>query len=144
MKILGCFLILISSVSCAYFYEKSLKNKLYKYAEIIDFIKYAKNQIEYFSTPIDKIFASFEAKYISDIISSKAAPKLFGKDDEQLNTYFASLGKGYKKEQIDLSNYYISYFQDVYTKASYELPSKIKIFRAMSLFFGATTIIFLV
>lgn len=144
MKIFGCILILISSVTCAYFYEKSLKIKMLKYAEIIDFIKYTKSQIEYFSTPIDKIFTSFDAKHITEILSSKKAPRSFGKDARVINEYFNSIGKGYKKEQIDLSNYHINYFQDEFTKLSYELPSKIKVFRAMSLFIGATTIIFLV
>ncbi len=144
MKIFGCLLVLISSVSCAYFYEKSLKIKMMKYMEIIDFIKFAKNQIEYFCTPIDKIFTSFEAKYINEILKNRHAPKSFGKDTRQLNEYFSILGKGYKKEQIDISSYYENYFQDAYSKIAYELPSKIKIFRAMSLFFGATAIIFLV
>lgn len=144
MKIFGCLFIIISSICCAYFYEKSSKNKLLNYAEAIDFIKYAKNQIEYFFTPIDKIFTSFQAKYIAESLSNRCAQKSFGKDAAHLNNYFSALGKGYKKEQIDLSNYYITYFQDAYTKACYEMPTKIKIFRAMSLFFGATTIIFLV
>lgn len=144
MKILGCILILVSTVSCAYLYENSLKSKLLKYVEIIDFMKYAKNQIEYFSTEIDKIFDSFDAKHINEILKNKKAPASFGKDGEKLNEYFYALGRGYKKEQIDLSSYYISYFEDSYNKIAYELPSKIKVFRAMSLFFGATTIIFLV
>lgn len=144
MKIFGCLLILISSVICAYFYEKSLKSKLLKYTEITEFIKYTMNQIEYFSTPIDKIFTSFEAKYISEIITNRCATRSLGNDYLKLNEYFNMLGKGYKKEQLDLSRYYLSYFSDACAKISYELPNKIKIFRSMSLFFGATTIIFLV
>ena len=144
MKIFGCILILISSVSCTYFYENGQKTKLLRYAEIIEFMKFAKYQIEYFSTKIDKIFTEFDAKYIGEILSSKRVPKSFGKDSTALNEYFSSLGKGYKKEQLDLSSYYINYFQDAYTKISHELPNKIKIFRAMSLFIGATTIIILV
>lgn len=144
MKIFGCLLILISCVSCAYFYEKSLKNKILILGEIIDFIKYVKNQIEYFSTPIDKIFTDFECKYINETIKSRRAENIFGKDKERINEYFSMLGKSYKKEQLDLSSYYLSYFSDRYTKISYELPNKIKVFRAMALFVGATTIIFLV
>ena len=88
MKIFGCLLILISSVSCAYFYEKSLKNKILILGEIIDFIKYAKNQIEYFSTPIDKIFTDFECKYINETIKSRRAENIFGKDKERIPSIF--------------------------------------------------------
>ena len=144
MKVFGCFLVLISSVCCAYFYEKSLKASLLKYAEIIEFIKYTKSQIEYFSTPIDKIFTSFESKYINEAIKSKSASRNLIKDYARLNEFFSTIGKGYKKEESDLCDYYISYFQDEYSKIANELPIKIKVSRAMSLFIGATLIIFLV
>ena len=144
MKIFGCFLVLISSVFCAYFYEKSLKTSLLKYSEIIEFIKYTKSQIEYFSTPIDKIFTSFESKHINEVIKNKSAPRFFIKDYAKLNEFLSSIGKGFKKEEINQCEYNISYFQDEYSKIAYESPNKIKVFRAMSLFVGVTIIIFLV
>lgn len=144
MKIFGCILILISSICCAFFYEKSLNNKIKIYEEIIDFIKYAKNQIEYFSTPVDKIFTSYESKQITDLLKNKSVTPSFSDESEKINEFFSLLGKGYKKEELQLCDYYISYFEDIYTKKLYEQPTKVKIFRAMSLFFGATTIIFLV
>ena len=65
MKIFGCLLILISSVSCAYFYEKSLKNKILILGEIIEFIKKYKIQLDIYKEAIEKLTGyRVEKKYI--------------------------------------------------------------------------------
>ncbi len=147
MKIIGCGLVLIASIVCAYYYERSIKGKMSKYNEIICFIGYIKNQIEYFSYPLDEIFEKFSShtELTSALINGNFHSTRLGKEDEgKLNELFSQLGKSYKNEQITLCEYYIDYFTTSLRKCEGDAPNKIKVFRSMSLFVGICTIILLV
>lgn len=147
MKIIGCGLILIASLVCAFYYEKRIKEKIARYSELISFISYIKNQIEYFSYPINEIFERYQpcSPFISSIIENNVDTKyLTSEEKAQINEFVASLGKGYKKEQIALCEYTISFFNVSLEKTKYEAPNKIKVFRSMSLFVGICSIILLV
>lgn len=147
MKIIGCGLILIASLVCAFYYEKRIKDKLSRYNELISFISYIKNQIEYFSYPINEIFTKYQdsSPFINSIIDNNLDTKyLTSEEATQINDFIASLGKGYKKEQIALCEYNISFFNVSLEKTKYEAPKKIKVFRSMSLFVGICSIILLV
>lgn len=147
MKLLGCGLILIASVVCAFYYEKHIKIKISYYSELISFINYIKNQIEYFSYPIDEIFAKYDisSDFLSSIVNGNVdSLRLSNEEKTQINEFMSSLGKGYKKEQIKLCEYNIAFFNTSLDKIKYEAPNKIKVFRSMSLFIGICTIILLV
>ncbi len=148
MKIIGCALILISSILCAYFYENGLKAKISKLEELIAFITYIKNKIEYFSVPINKIYEQYENKsdFINNLITNQSLEGVsFDKGtNNAINEFFCSLGNGYKKEQIALCEYNIGLFNEKVQALKTEYPSKTKVFRSMSLFTGISTIILLI
>jgi hypothetical protein len=147
LKIIGCGLILIASIVCAFYYEKRIKEKISRYNELISFINYIKNQIEYFSYPINEIFAKYQdtSLFINSIINNNLDTKyLTNEEKAQIIDFITSLGKGYKKEQIALCEYNIGFFNVSLDKTKYEAPKKIKVFRSMSLFVGICSIILLV
>ena len=56
MKIIGSFLIIISSIIASYIYEKQQKEKIESLKNLDKFIIYIKQQIEYFNYPLDIIY----------------------------------------------------------------------------------------
>lgn len=149
IKILGSILILFASIYACIAYEKREKSKLSALNTTIEFIKHIKAQIEYFSTPINKIFATYEH-------SSEVTKKLAKKDinDSQsdfdkesfkvVSNFFSSLGRGVKSEQLSLCTYTINELEKISEKNMADYPNKIKVFRAMALFCGICAIILLI
>lgn len=149
MKIIGTILILFASVCACVLYERKEKQKISSAIEACDFIKYIRAQIEYFSCPIDKIFNSYEPKgtLIEALISGKheEASRLLSKEDFKIiNTFFLSLGKGLKNEELSLCSYSLSELERSIEKKKSEYPSKVKVFRAMALFCAFCIIIMLI
>lgn len=149
MKFFGGVFILLASVLCAYYYEKKLKTKISHAQELSSFITYIKCQIEYFSYPINTIFERYEAKsdFINEIIKNPTYVKNEGFENSIQNIlldFFASLGKGFKKEQLNLCDYVILSLSDYVQALKKEYPSKVKVFRSMSLFVGISIVILFV
>ena len=149
MKILGAILILFSSIFSCTVYEKSEKSKIASTKQVCAFIKYIKAQIEYFSTPVGKIFASYNEKSpLVERLCEKEfslAKKMLDKDDFKLVfEFFGELGKGLKNEETAMCAYTIEALEGSITKKEKEYPDKIKVFRAMALFFGFCIVILLI
>lgn len=149
IKILGCVLILSASICACIFYERAEKAKLCALKELCDFIKHIRSQIEYFSAPLDKIYASYEKRgeIISLLVSDgvESIKELLNKADFEIAySFFSSLGKGVKSEQIALCSYTIGELDSSYEEKKAELPNKIKVFRAMALFCGFCAVILLI
>lgn len=149
MKIAGALLILCASICSCVFYEKTEKSKISSANEICNFIKHIRAQIEYFSTPISKIFSSYDEKtpLIKDLCdkSFSGSKRLLEKGDYKLVfDFFSSLGKGLKDEELSLCSYTIDELQKSIDKKEKDYPDKIKVFRAMALFFGFCVIILLI
>lgn len=141
-------MVFVSSLLCSHFYEKRLKKKAECLEELILFINFIKNKIEYFSTPIEKIFLEFSTKneFIVGLIQNKSADlSLFDNETRnQIISFINNVGNGFKKEQIAFCEYNIALFSQLLTKIKSESPNKIKIFRAISLFVGISAIILLI
>ena len=149
IKILGCILILSASICACVFYESSEKSKLNAIKEINDFIKHIRSQIEYFCTPLDKIYTEFEHKTeIISCLANKGAlaikDYLDATDFELINTLFSELGKSVKSEQIALCSYTSKELEESFEKKKSELPNKIKAFRAIALFCGFCAVILII
>ena len=146
MKILGCVIILIASILCAFKYEKAIKEKVTNIEELINFINYIKNQIEYFSRPLTEIYLSYEkkSKFIEEIIDGAERTDTSSPINKTVSEFFSSIGKGYKKEEIKLCDYTIEQLYTYLTSLKLEMPNKIKVFRSISLFIGVCTIILLI
>lgn len=146
MKIFGSILILFSSVLTSYYYEKSLKKKIKICEDGIDFISYVKVQIEYFSNPINVIFENYNLNTdIKELLENKKNHKIFGNElDKNLYDFFTSIGKGFKKEQLSLCDYTLTSLNSELLKMKSDYPSKSKVFRSLSMFFGICAIILLI
>jgi hypothetical protein len=144
MKIIGSLIIMLASIICSYLYEKRLKLQVECLERFISFIKYVKSKIEYFSQPTNKIFSSYsDFEYINSSINDRFS--LLGKNEKALlDDFFQKLGSGYKAEELSLCDYTSNAILETLTEFKSKNPSKIKIFRALSLFFGASVIIFIV
>ena len=59
MKLFGSIMIILASIISSALYEKKLKQEINDIEELIRFTGYIKNQIEYFSLPVDKIFKNY-------------------------------------------------------------------------------------
>lgn len=147
LKFLGCLLILLSSVTVGFYMERSYKEKIRFLQEIIDLINYTRNQIEFFSLPINEIYLSFQnrSKHLTDLITGNVNLIYENfRNQEYLHHYFNEIGKGYKSEQIKLCDYTLNEAQKDLNNLNLDLPKKIKIIRSLSLFIGASLVILLV
>lgn len=146
LKLFGGFLIIISSIVASYFYEKNLKRKIHNCRDFINFFEYIRAQIEYFSIPLLSIFERYESKSddIADLIEKGETNINDSKINGIINDCFSSLGKGYKKEQLNLLSYAINELDKEADNMESVYTSKVKVFRALSLFTGVCTVILLV
>lgn len=146
MKITGSVLIIIASVAVAFYYENKQKNNLIMLTSVYNFLEFIKNQIEFFSLPLNLIYEKYQPKNdcILSLIGGEV-PKIFSQNiQDKLADCFLQLGKGYKTEQIDKLNYTISQIEKEINTMQRENTKKIKIFRAISLFIGCSIVILLV
>ncbi len=154
LKLIGSILILCASVSACYFYEKNEKRKIYLCERYCELIKFIKSQIQYFSTPIDKILSSYktqlalnEEEFSEYIELSKLKECLRWSDKEEktiLEPFFLSLGKGQKAEEISLCSYTVTELEKITEKKKADYRNKIKSFRAIAMFIGACAVILLI
>ena len=146
MKIAGSFFIIIASIVASYQYERYKQNEISCLKEIVDFLEFVKNQIYYFSLPLNRIYDEYTGKTdtVNKLISLTGDTATLLPMGDELLSCISMLGNGYKDEEIkaldytiELINKEINTMQDVYKQ-------KIKVFRAMSLFAGCCAIIMLV
>lgn len=144
MKIVGSFVIILASIVCSFMYEKRLKQQIDCLERFISFVKHVKSKIQYFSLPTSEIFSSYnDIEYINSCMSDKFS--LLSKNEQSLlHDFFKKLGTGYKAEEIALCDFTCNALAEVVNEFKNKTPSKIKIFRALSLFFGVSVIIFIV
>ena len=146
MKIFGGFLIIFSSILSAYTYEKQQKKCINDLKELKEFIEYIKNQIEYFSYPLKTIFKNYNTSN-SLLINIMNGNSLKFSDkglNLEIEKCFMSLGKGYKKEQLEQLEYMLLLIENKIKTYEQEYDKKIKVFRALSLFIGCCIVILLV
>ena len=146
MKIAGSVLIIISAITVTFIYEKRLKEQISTLKNIIDFFEYVKNQIEYFSLPLNEIYSKYETtnSYISDLIIKRKINCFSQELNSDISNIVAELGKGFKDEQINSLNYILTCLDKEIKKYEKEYSQKVKVFRAIALFIGCCTVILLV
>ena len=152
-KLIGAILILCASVSACYFYEKNEKRKIQMCEQYCELIKFIKSQIQYFSSPIDKILSSYkphlnnENEFNEYTNLTKVKENISRCDKEEkmlLEGFFSSLGKGLKAEEVALCSYTASELEKITEKKKADYSSKIKSFRAIVMFIGACAVILLI
>ena len=115
---------------------------------LIDFISYIKSQISYFSLPIDSIYSKYSSNKAEIAEIKKGNYSSLKNFNENIRTetisFFESIGKGFKTEQISKCEILITNLTNELTALKADTKNKIKIFRAISLFISVCIIIFIV
>ena len=146
MKIIGSILIIVASVTISFHYEKQQKAKITLLKSILNFIEYLKNQIEFFSLPLDVIYRKYSSQneYLTALTRGEVLFPCTERIKDELLNCFGSIGTGYKSEEIKKLEYLAMKISDEITYEEKEISQKIKVFRAISLFIGCSTVILLV
>ena len=145
MKLLGGLLILFASIVAAYAYERSLKQEITRLKEIKEFLEYIRVQIDYFSSSLSKIYQNYGKKTeaILSLIQSKTVSGIPKDISDKISSCFVYLGNGYKKEQLAILDITVKEIDAKLSFTESNFPNKVKVSRAISLFFGLCVLILL-
>ncbi len=155
LKILGLSLVLINFVGIGFYSTHIQKNALEQAKEMLDFMYYIKQQIEYFNTPLSEIYNSFDntnqlfSSLIKDISANGWTIALKNKKEiiipqkclSIINDFGNILGKTGKKDQLEKCDYYIKEFEQEYENLKESTPQKIKTSFALCVYVGLMIII---
>ncbi len=155
LKIVGLCLIFLSSVGVGFYSSRKLKTALQQAKEMLDFINYIKQQIEFFNTPLNEIYSAFEnqscllSPLVKDIshegwnMALKNTKKLFIPEPflSIVKDFGENLGKTNKKDQLEKCEHYIQDFEKEYEKLKITTPEKIRTSLALSVYGGLMIII---
>ncbi len=147
MKYIGCVLIMCGCIVLSHFYEIQEKNKISYLISMRDFILYIENKINLFLTPKHILFEEYKAEPIKSLMKNnfKELDRYFDKDITLfLEEFFNNFGQGLKDEQIKQCQYARGKIEETQKKAEIELKNKIKVFRTLSLFVGASLAILII
>lgn len=147
MKYIGALLIMCGCVALSYFYGKKEKNKISDLLRMRDFILYVKTRIDLFLTPKERLFCEYDDPFIKSLYESsfKDLRLYFDKNDcEYLNEFFYTLGKGMKDEELALCEYTVLQLNKSIDKAEADIKNKIKVFRTIAIFGGASLVILII
>ncbi len=147
MKYIGAILIMCGCITLSYFYEKSEKNKIRYLIKMRDFISYAKTKIDLFLTPLNKLYEEYNDDFINKLSENgfQDLNNFFDKNScEYLEDFFKSLGKGMKNEELSLCDYTVSKLSEAIENAEADYKNKVKVFRTLVIFGGASLIILIV
>ena len=155
MKTSGIVLVLTCFSSIGLYLSYRTKACVKNLHEVLDLMKYIKNQIEFFSTPIPDIYDNYSANnketasfihdislYDWEIALKKRSKSLFDeKTVEILKCFGNGLGKSNKEQQLLHCDYYIDLIEKEYEKTEKNAPDKIKITLALCFYAGLMVLI---
>lgn len=147
IKYIGAILIMCGCITLSYYYEKREKNKLMQLSNMRDFILHIRTKIDYFLTPLHIIYSEYTNPFIKILINDNFnnLDLYFEKDASPLiKEFFSSVGKGLKDEEIALCDYTLSKLELIYENNEKELKNKIKVFRTLAIFGGASVCILMI
>ena len=147
MKLLGTVLIMCGCIALSFFYERKERTKIQNLIKMKEFILFARSKIDLFLTPVSVILNEFDDEIINSVVTTefKNINEYFNTDDcEYIIKFFSSLGKGMKNEQLSLCDYTVSCINNSIEKADAEFKTKIKVFRTLAIFGGASVIILII
>ena len=147
MKYIGAIFIMCGCVTLSYLYEKREKNKITYLHKMKDFISYIKSKINFFLTPLNTIFSDYDDEFISNIVKNKFEnlDEYYDKNDlEFISCFFTSIGKGIKDEEISLCDYTLANLETSICEAEKDFKNKVKVFRTLAIFCGASVVILII
>ena len=147
MKYFGALLIMCGCITLSYFYEKNEKNKIRHLIKMKDFITFIRTKINLFLTPLSELYEEYNDDFIAELSKDgfSTLNKYFNNNIcEYLEDFFKSMGKGMKDEELALCDYTITQLSAGIEKAEAEYKNKIKVFRTLVIFSGASLVILVI
>ena len=155
IKLIGAGAIIICTVGMGLHLTKKNKSSLLFIKEILEFMKYTKEKIEYFNAPIDDITENYTTQNIqSEIMIRSIKTDEWTKSlDEQkemtlpqeasniIKEFGKKLGKSNKQDQVAMCNYCIDRLENLYQEMQSDIPQKNKITFALCIYGGLMIII---
>jgi len=155
VKTLGLCLIFLSSVSIGFLVSHKTKEGAKNLREIIKFINYIKNQIEFFNASLEEIYSSYKTdndtfnNFVNDIsehgwniaLSTAYNMCLPQRIIQELKNYSSLLGKSNKDEQLIHNNYYINFFENEYRLLEKSTTEKTKVSISLGIYIGMMLVI---
>ena len=155
LKIIGLSFVFISFIGLGFHSTRVQKCALEQSKEMLDFMCYIKEQIEYFNTPLSEIYNSFDnqnqifSTLVKDISLSGWTIALKNKKEifipkrclSIINEFGNTLGKTGKKDQLEKCNYYIKEFEQEYERLKESTPQKAKTSFVICIYVGLMIII---
>ena len=155
LKITGLVLVFICSLGIGFYTTCIQKTTLEQTKEMLDFMCYIKEQIEYFNTPLGEIYNSFDnqnhlfSSLVKNISANGWSIALKNKKDLSLSAnclliikeFGNTLGKTDRKDQLEKCNYYIKKFEEEYENLKESTPQKTKTSFVLCIYVGLMIII---
>lgn len=155
LKMAGLSLVLICSVGIGFYTSRLQKTALEQAKNMLDFMYYIKQQIEFFNTPLNDIYSSFSnqnqlfSSLVKDISTNGWNIAVRNQNELYIPKNFLSiinefgnvLGKTERKDQLEKCDYYIKEFEQKYKELEQKTPQKTKTTLALCFYVGLMIII---
>lgn len=137
---------MISCVFATYYYEVRLKKQISDVSDLIKFIHHIRSEIEFFQSPVSRIFEKYDKTELTNAIISRDYSRFdFNESiEEAVSSFFTSLGHGLKRDELAFCDQTISILERELAVIKSSYPTSVKIHRSLSLFFGALVVILIV
>lgn len=159
IKCLGIMTLMTITIYLSFEMTLMEKRKLRQTEGFLLFLRHIRAQISCFCTPLSDIFSSFENDALSECGFLKEAQngdfataitrcrsKIYLEEEEinMLSSFASQLGTSYRSEQLEICDYYIGEFENLFTRKREDHPKKSKLCRGVILTGGLMLIVVLV
>ena len=96
---------------------------------------------------VNDIFSKYQTQnsFVQEIIEGNPDFSVFDENlSGEINDFFSTIGKGFKKEQLAICDSLINKLSLYSEKLKIDFEKKVKTFRSLSLFLGLGTVILLI
>ena len=156
LRLCGSFLLLLASSIVSMMLSRVGKRRLLSLQEVINLLKYIRNNISSFKTPLDGIFNNyrsdlFDSVGFSDAMKSEGLCAAFSRSyldipsevETHLIEFSCSLGTGYADDEIKRCDYYVSVIQEIAEKERTRVEKSRELYRFLPTLAALSVIIIL-
>lgn len=138
LKIVGAVIVAVCGIVGTYTLNSSAKRSLEQIEGFISLVRHIRSQIECFSMPLptalercsDEVLAKCGYKGAKTVKSISELLESCSEEDAEsgklMREFAASIGRGYRTEQLTLCDYYIGLLETRRKRVCEQLPSRLK------------------
>lgn len=157
IRIIGSAILLCVSIILSQAITSTVRKREVELVEICDLIRFIRNNIDSFLTPIGAILSGYSspalkrcgftsAMHISGLAAAVNTDgiSLFGNERELLSAFAEKLGLGYREEEVRLCDYYLAEFTEIAKREKEENDKKSRMYRYLPPLAALSLIIILI